>query len=127
MLVLLLLPHPDATRDLMSVRDAALRGGIAQGVATNIGAPAAVGFTLASARADIVAGHPARVFGYARADQTVTLCIWPAGGEPAHGVRDARYRGMTIRYWNDGKQEYWAASSGQAAVLDDFVAALRGA
>ncbi len=126
MLVLLLLPHPDPTRDLMSVRDAALRGGVSQ-MAGNVAAPLASGFRLVSARADIVAGHKARVFAYARADQTVTLCIWPANGEPAHGVRAARYRGMAIRYWNDGSQEFWAASNGAAATLDDFVTALRGA
>jgi anti-sigma factor RsiW len=125
MLVILLMPHHDESRDLMSVRDAALRANVSQSVASNIPSPAVPGFRLAASRPDIVAGHAAHVFAYTRADQTVTLCIWAANGEPAHGVRNAIYRGMAISYWNDGKQEYWAATPGPAATLNAFVAALK--
>ena len=109
----------------MSVRDAALRTNVSQSVAANIPGPMVAGFDLAASRPDIVAGHRAQVFAYTRAGQTVTLCIWAANGEPAHGVRDAVYQGMAIRYWNDGKQEYWAATPGPAATLDDFVRTLK--
>lgn len=125
MLMILLLPHHDETKDLMSVRDAALRMSVSQEVASNIVVPSVAGFRLDGARTDIVAGHRAQVFAYQQANQMVTLCIWPANGEPAHGVRDAVYKGMAINYWNDGKQEYWAASAGSAETLHDFVAALK--
>ena len=125
MLMVLLLPHHEETKDLMSVRDAALRGSVSQMVASNMVGPAVAGFHLAAARSDIVAGHPTQVFAYARANQTVTLCIWSANGEPAHGVRNAVYKGIAIRYWNDGQQEYWAATTGPATTLNDFVAALK--
>jgi anti-sigma factor RsiW len=125
MLVVLLLPHHDETKDLMSVRDAALRGSLSQMVASNMVGPKVAGFRLADARSDIVAGHPTLVFAYARANQTVTLCIWSADGEPAHGVRNAVYKGMAISYWNDGKREYWAATPGPVATLNDFVAIMK--
>lgn len=125
MLMILLLPHHDETKDLMSVRDAALRVSAPQTVASNIAGPSVAGFRLDLVRADIVAGHRAQVLAYEQANQTVTLCIWPANGEPAHGVRDAVYKGMAISYWNDGKQEYWAATAGPTATLHDFVAALK--
>ena len=124
-LVILLIPHHDASRDLMSVRDAALRTSMSQSVAANMPGPMVAGFELASSRSDIVAGHRAGVFAYTRAGQMVTLCMWAANGEPAHGVRNAVYQGMTIRYWNDGKREYWAATPGPTATLDSFVTALR--
>jgi anti-sigma factor RsiW len=125
MFMVLLLPHHDETKDLMSVRDAALRGSVSQMVASNIVGPTVVGFRLAAARSDIVAGHPAQVFAYRRANQIVTLVAWSANGEPAHGIRNAVYKGMAISYWNDGKQEYWVASPGPVAPLNDFVAAMK--
>jgi anti-sigma factor RsiW len=121
MLMILLLPHRDVSRDLISVRDATLRGSVSQAVASNIAGPTVVGFRLDAVRSDIVAGHPAQVLTYARANQTVTICIWSANGEPAHDVRNAVYRGMAISYWNNGKQEYWAATTGPTATLNDFV------
>ncbi|MDR3522102.1 MAG: zf-HC2 domain-containing protein [Acidocella sp.] len=123
MLSITFMPRHDETRDLMSVHDAALRGNISQNVAVNSGS-AVAGFYLASARSDIVAGHPAQVLAYTRSGQTITLCVWSANGEPAHGVRNAVYKGMAISYWNDGKQEYWAATAGPAATLDEFVSAI---
>ena len=84
-----------------------------------------MGFRLASARPDIVAGRQAQVFGYTRANQTVTLCVCPADGEPAHSVRHAVYKGMTIGYWNDGQQQYWVATLGSAATLNGFLAAMK--
>ena len=124
MLAILLLPHENATPDLMSVRDAALRGSVSSSVAVSNG-PVIPGFHLTSSRADIVAGHPARVLAYAKDHQTIVLCIWAANGEPAHGVRHAVYKGMAIRYWNDGQQEYWAASTGPNTLLETFVTAAR--
>jgi anti-sigma factor RsiW len=121
MLIILLLPHHDVSRDLMSVRDAALRGGVSQTVASNIVGPTVAGFRLDAVRSDIVAGHPTQVLVYARANQTVTICIWPANGEPAHDVQNTVYHGMAISYWNNGKQEYWAATTGPTATLNDFV------
>jgi anti-sigma factor RsiW len=125
MLMVLLLPHHDEIRDFMGVRDAALRGSVSQLVASNMVGPTVAGFRLASARPDIVAGHPTWVFAYTREDQTVTLCIWSANGEPAHGVRNAIYKDVAISYWNDGKQEYWAATPGPVATLNDFVTAMK--
>jgi len=125
MLMVLLLPHHDETKDLMSVRDAALRGSLSQMVASNMAGPTVDGFRLADARSDIVAGHQAQVFAYMRANQTVTLCVWSANGEPAHGIRNAVYKGMAISYWNDGQQEYWVATAGPVTTLNDFVAALK--
>jgi Putative zinc-finger len=121
-LILTFLPHRDETKDLMSVRDAALRG---SGLTANaVPAPFNVpGFQVSSNRMDEVAGHTAHVANYTKAGQTITLCSWPANGEPAHGVEHAQYHGMSIAYWNDGQTEYWAAST-NAALLPGFVAAI---
>jgi anti-sigma factor RsiW len=124
-LILTLLPHDDNSRDLMAVRDAALRGAVAQ-VEPGPVAPVARGFQLASARMDVVAGHQAQVLTYRRAGATITLCIWPANGEPAHGVRTSVYQGTAISYWNDGKREFWAAGAEpNSGALTDFVRAVR--
>jgi anti-sigma factor RsiW len=82
------------------------------------------GFQLTASRMDEVAGHLAQVAYYTRDGQTIVLCIWPANGEPAHGVKTAEYRGMAIKYWNDGDHEYWAASLSPGADLQKFVAVL---
>jgi anti-sigma factor RsiW len=124
-LLLLLFPGKDVRPDLMSVRDAALRVSVSETAETR--APAVPGFTLISARQDQVAGHLAQVAVYRRAAETITLCSWPAGREPAHGVVNAVYRGMAISYWNDGRTEYWAASNAPRPALPDFVRALHGA
>lgn len=125
MLAILLLPHQNATQDLMSVRDAALRGSVSQTVAVSNAGPVIPGFQLMVARSDIVAGHPARVLAYSKDSQTIILCIWSANGEAAHGVRNAVYKGVAISYWNDGKQEYWAATTGRNGLLETFVTAAR--
>jgi len=125
MLAILLLPHQNATQDLMSVRDAALRGSVSQTVAVNNAGPAIPGFRLTASRSDIVAGHPARVLAYSKDSQAITLCIWSANGEAAHGVRNAVYKGMAISYWNDGQQEYWAATTGTNGLLENFVTAAK--
>ncbi|HEX3983881.1 MAG TPA: zf-HC2 domain-containing protein [Acidisoma sp.] len=122
--LLTLSPRKDVRPDLMSVRDAALR--VSLSAAPEAKVPAVTGFTLVSARQDLVAGHEALVAVYRQGDAMITLCAWPAGREPAHGVVDAAYRGMAIRYWNDGHEEYWAASAAPAPVLPTFVQALRG-
>ncbi len=119
-LLLTFLPHHDNTKDLMSVRDAALRGGPATLAATTP-PPNVPGFQLTSSRTDVVAGHIAQVSVYTKDGQSITLCVWPANGEPAHGVKNAQYRGMAIDYWNDGQNEYWAAGTGTD--LPDFAAA----
>jgi hypothetical protein len=54
----------------------------------------------------------------------ITLCIWPANGEPAHGVPSVDYRGIAISYWNDGKNEFWAASADASADLRRFTQTL---
>jgi anti-sigma factor RsiW len=123
MLTLSLLPHHDVTKDLMSVRDAALRPAILQNIALG-SAPIIPGFRLASARSDIVAGHPAQVFAYQGAGEPITLCVWAANGEKAHGVREAIFKDTKIAYWNDGRSEYWAATTGSAAYLGSFVTAI---
>ena len=124
-LTILLMPHHDESKDLMSVRDAALRGSVSQTVAMNNAAPVAAGFRLTAARSDIVAGHQAQVLAYSKNNQTIILCIWSANGEPAHDVRNSVYKGMAMSYWNDGKQEYWAATVGGHGTLDDFVKAIK--
>jgi anti-sigma factor RsiW len=125
MLAILLLPHQNATQDLTSVRDAALRGSVSQTVAVNNAGPVIPGFRLVASRSDIVAGHPARVLAYSKDSQTITLCIWSANGEAAHGVRHAVYKGMAISYWNDGQKEYWAATTGTNGLLENFVTAAK--
>ena len=125
MLTLALLPNQHQNSELMAVRDAALRGGAVLAAAGGAAAPNVPGFQLTRARQDVVAGHPAQVLAYMHAQQTITLCIWPANGEPAHDVREAKYRGMAISYWNDGTSEYWAASAGSDAVLKSFVTEVR--
>lgn len=124
LLAVMFYPRPDNIKDLMSVRDAALRTGISTQPEGNIAAPAVAGFRLTAVRADIVAGHQAKVLQYAAAGQTVTLCLWANHGEPAHGLRQAVYKGMEIDYWNDGTEEYWAASTAPAATLTRFVSEL---
>ena len=109
----------------MSVRDAALRGGISASVAPGLSGPAIPGFRLTASRADIVAGHPTQVLTYSRNHQTIILCLWPANGEAAHGVRHAVYKGMAIDYWNDGREEYWAATTAPNDLLREFVASAR--
>jgi anti-sigma factor RsiW len=123
-LALALMPRHDPTKDLMSVRDAALRGAPGIYAAATPPAPTVPGFQLAGSRMDEVAGHVAQVAYYTKSGQIIVLCIWPANGEPAHGVKTAEYRGMAINYWNDGDHEYWAASLTPNADLKDFVAAL---
>jgi anti-sigma factor (TIGR02949 family) len=123
-LVLTFLPHHDETKDLMSVHDAALRGGPALYAAATP-PPNVPGFTLASSRMDEVAGRLAQVAVYTKNGQSITLCSWPANGEPAHGVKHAQYHGMPIDYWNDGDHEYWAAST--SPDLPGFVAAAASA
>jgi anti-sigma factor (TIGR02949 family) len=118
-----LLLHHSETPDLMSVHDAALRSASLTSNAT-VAAPTVPGFALTANHMDVVAGHVAQVAVYTRAGKTVILCIWPANGEPAHGVKTADYRGMAINYWNDGDHEYWAASVSPNADLKDFVAGL---
>lgn len=126
-LMFAILPRHGVTGDLIAVRDAALRGTVTavSGAPAPAPAPAVAGFRLVASRNDVIAGHRARVLIYDRRGQTVTLCIWKADGEPAHGVREARYRGMTIDYWNDGTDEFWAASAGPADGLRPFVRKVR--
>lgn len=123
MLITTFLPRHDETKDLMSVRDAALRGTVWQS-ALHATAPTASGYYLTAARTDIVAGHPAQVYAYGGGSQPITLCVWSANGEPAHGVRNAVFKGMSIAYWNDGSEEYWAATTAPAATLASFVTAI---
>ncbi len=125
MLAILLLPRQVATPDLMSVRDAALRGSAWQTSHGIPAGPAVAGFQLVTARSDIIAGHSAQVLTYLKDHQTIVLCIWSANGEPAHAVRKAIYKGMAINYWNDGKHEYWAATTGAGSLLENFVAAIK--
>ena len=87
--------------------------------------PAVPGYRLVGARGDVIAGHDARVFVYEQGGARITLCIWPAGVEPAHPVRQAIYRGTAIRYWNDGHDEFWAASPEPGEGLPAFVSAVR--
>jgi anti-sigma factor RsiW len=105
--------------DLAAVRDAALRGNAAIGVSVPA-APPPAGYSLAFARSDVVAGHAAEVLTYTRQGQPFTLCIWKANGEPPHGLRQGRYRGMNIAYWNDGREEYWVAAEQPAAAVAAF-------
>jgi len=121
-LTLALLPQ-DKTADFMAVRDAALRGGVTQ--LAQAGAPVVPGFRLAGTRRDEVAGHHAQIAVYTGNGASITLCIWPAGSEPAHGLKTTVYRGMAITYWNDGHEEYWVASPMPAPALPAFVQALR--
>lgn len=127
MLILGLLPHQDNRIDLAAVRDAALRGTLSLPAPESGSGLALPGYQRVAARADIIAGHAAEVLVFTRDSQILTLCIWKAKGEAAHGMRDAIFRGMHIRYWNDGHNEYWAASGGPADGLRDFVAAVRRA
>lgn len=123
LLIVTMLPHRDETKDLMSVRDAALRGGFKQNI-VDAQAPSVPGFRLAAARADVIAGHLAQVYSYDGSNTAITLCVWKANGEPAHGVREAIFKGMKIAYWNDGDHEYWAVTSGSGASLGAFAAAI---
>jgi mycothiol system anti-sigma-R factor len=122
-LMLALLPRHDAPmKDLLSVHDATMRSAsLTTGALAP--APAAAGFQLIGNHTDIVAGHIAQVAEYVRDGKTITLCVWPAGKEPAHEVKQAMFQGMTIKYWNDGDHEYWAASTGPD--LEAFVTAVR--
>lgn len=113
----------DRTPDFMAVRDAAMRGGLTQ--LAEAGAPVVRGFTLAGTRRDEVAGHHAQVMVYTRDDARFTLCIWPAGREPAHGLETTIYRGVAISYWNNGHEEYWVVSRMPAPAMPVFVQALR--
>lgn len=122
------LKPPGNIVDLAAVRDTALRGSVRlTASAVPADAPVIPGYRLASARGDIVAGHAARVLAYATAQQSITLCIWKANGEPAHGPREGSYRGMNIVYWNDGAEEYWAASSLPVAQIAAFGQLVRNA
>jgi anti-sigma factor (TIGR02949 family) len=121
-LMLTFLPHHDVTKDLLSVHDAALRGGPAMEASATTSAPQIPGFQLTGSHMDEVAGHMAQVAVYTRAGQTFTLCSWAANGEPAHGVKHVQFRGIAIDYWNDGRTEYWAASTNPTG-LHDFAAA----
>jgi anti-sigma factor RsiW len=121
-LTLAILPQ-DKTADFMAVRDAALRGGLTQ--LAEAAAPVVPGFRLVGTRRDEVAGHRAQIAVYTRNGASITVCIWPAGSEPAHGLKTTVYRGMAINYWNNGHEEYWVASPMPAPALAGFVQALR--
>jgi anti-sigma factor RsiW len=123
--MLLLWPHHDNTVDLAAVRDAALRGTMTAMSNSTGSAPAVGGFSLVSMRMDVIAGHRAQVAVYGQGSARVTLCIWPAGHEPAHAVRTATYRGTVIRYWNDGVREFWATSPSPQTLGAFVSAALR--
>jgi len=124
-LVLALWPHPhDESIDLGGVRDAALRASLTASAAPTGSAIPVPGYQLVADRADVIAGHRAQVLVYTQGVERITLCIWPAGHEPAHAVRQAAYRGMAIRYWNDGTREFWATSPLPARGLGDFVDAV---
>jgi anti-sigma factor RsiW len=124
-LVLALWPHPhDESLDLGGVRDAALRASLASSATPTGGAIPVPGYDLVAERADVIAGHRAQVLVYTQGAERITLCVWGAGQEPAHAVRQAVYRGMDIRYWNDGRREFWAASPSPARSLADFVDAV---
>lgn len=120
----LLAPRHNETVDFSGVRDAVLRSSVSESSVAAEPAPVIAGFQLVAARRDLVAGHVAQVLQYLRSGQTITLCIWAANGEPAHVVKNATYRGMVIRYWNDGDREYWAASARPGLGLDMLVARL---
>jgi len=124
MLAVTFLPRHDESKELMSVRDASLSITLTQTI-TNSDAPSVPGFRLTAARTSVVAGHPAQVFAYSGADKPITLCVWPANGEPAHGVREVAFKGMKIAYWNDGDEEYWAVTTAPTESLNSFVAAVR--
>ncbi|MDE8344614.1 MAG: zf-HC2 domain-containing protein [Acidocella sp.] len=126
-LVLIMFPrHNHETKEFAAVRAAALRPDIAALAAP--APPAALsadGFRLVASREDRVAGHSAIVQTYVAAGQSVTLCIWPANGEPAHKPLQAHFRGAAITYWNNGTNEFWATSFGATPVLGRFVRAYR--
>jgi anti-sigma factor RsiW len=123
-LAIMFLTPEDESRDFMAVRDASLRTELSQANETRPNAPTVPGFTLASARTDIVAGHPARVLVYKGPSVSITLCIWAGDGELAHGVHNVDYQGMQISYWNNGSVEFWAASAEPGPSLQSFVHAL---
>jgi anti-sigma factor RsiW len=124
MILLALWPRHDGGIDLGGVRDAALRASLPSAAAGASAGPAVPGYRLVAVRADVVAGHDARVLVYEQGSERITLCIWPAGREAAHPARQAVYRGMAIRYWNDGSAEFWAASPEPGEGLAAFVATL---
>lgn len=122
MVVFALWPHRhDESLDLGGVRDAALRAALTATQEAAVGGPALPGYRVVAARADVIAGHEAQVLVYTQGAERITLCIWPAGQEASHPVRQSAYRGMAIRYWNDGRSEYWAASVLPAEGLARFV------
>jgi anti-sigma factor RsiW len=125
MVVFTLLPRHSNVLDLAAVRDATLRSAVSPGAPSNGMAFGVPGYRLTSARADIIAGHNARVLVFAQGSETLTLSIWKANGEPAHGVRYADFGGLQISYWNDGTNEYWASSAGPTNGLRRFVAKVR--
>jgi anti-sigma factor RsiW len=122
--MLVLWPHHDNSVDLAAVRDAALRGVMTATSSSPGTVPAVRGFSLVAMRMDVVAGHRTQVAVYGQGSARVTLCIWPAGHEPAHAVRTATYRGTVIRYWNNGVLEFWATSP-SPQTLDTFVSAVQ--
>ncbi|MCB8882698.1 zf-HC2 domain-containing protein [Acidisoma cellulosilytica] len=126
LLVVTLSPGKDHLADFVAVRDAAQRSALMQTMAPAgaINPPVVPGFTLAASRTDILVGHKALVATYRRDGSVITLCAWPAGKEPAHGLEQKTYRGAAITYWNDGKNEYWVTSAGPRTLVSDFVTGL---
>jgi anti-sigma factor RsiW len=121
-IIVALIPRHGKLLDLAAVRDAALRGTLAEVTPTSSGPYASVpGYRLIGTRADVIAGHASRVLIFTRGAAILTLCIWKANGEAAHGVKEDIFRGMRIHYWNNGSDEFWAASTGPAEGLRSFV------
>jgi anti-sigma factor RsiW len=128
MLVVSFLPRADETRDLMSVRDAAMRASMTGAKVARNDVPVVPGFELVSAGTDIVSGRRSTVLVYKGAGGEITLCIWPSDGEAAHGVVQAEYQNAQIDYWNDGRAEFWAESAHpEGAALNEFMRAINPA
>jgi hypothetical protein len=128
MLVVSFLPRADETRDLMSVRDAAMRASLVRDPVAQNAAPVVRGFELVSAGTDIVSGRHSTVLVYKGKGGEITLCIWPSDGEAAHGVVQADYQDAKIDYWNNGRAEFWAESAHpEGAALNEFIRAINPA
>ena len=130
-LALAWLPRKNEAPVIAGVRDAVLRAGLPARIGAAPGWPlvpepdlASAGFHLQSARPDAIAGRKAVVLLYLAGRRRVVLCVWQTN-EAAHPPRSAADHGIAIRYWTDGRLDFWAATRAPASLLTRFVAAYR--
>jgi len=85
----------------------------------------AQGFSLLGGRVQTVQGRATAVLAYQVRLHQIDVFIWPA--EQGRAPERLQRRGFNLVHWSDGSMQVWAVSDLEAAELERFGAAWRGA